>query len=191
MRARTSLRRIAMPVALAAVLAVVGAAPAMAYAPVDIVHTEQVRVGPYAMTVGFSKWPLRAMQSLDFTFVPSGGITGKSGTLSIQGAGIRSDGPGGPGRQPGEPLVRHPRKLDVWGLDTQAINTPGTYSFHFVIDGPQGHGEGTLTGLTVLDQPGPPLPLSWAVGSLPLGALLVFLVIAWRRNRPGRRILIA
>jgi hypothetical protein len=177
------MRRILLPVVLAAVLALVGATPALAYAPVDIVHTEQVQVGPYTVTVGFSTWPIRAMRSLDFTFMPDGGIADKSGSLILRGPGF------GNGKR-GRPLDRHPRKRDTWGLDTQALNTPGTYSFGFVINGPQGQGDGTLDGVTVLDQPGPPLPLSWAVGSLPFGALLVFLVIVWRRTRPGRRQLV-
>ena len=63
--------------ALGATLAV--ATPALAYPPVDIVHTEQVTAGPYHLTVGFSTWPIRAMRSLDFTFMPDGGIAGKSG----------------------------------------------------------------------------------------------------------------
>jgi hypothetical protein len=182
MRTRISLRRIT-PVLLCAVLVLFGATPAMAYAPVDIVHTERVQTGPYMVTVGFSKWPLRAMQSLDFTFMPDGGIAGKSGSLVIKGPSTR--GKGG-----SSPLVRHPRKRDTWGLDTVALNTPGTYSFGFAIDGSLGTGDGTLTGVTVLDQPGPPLPLSWAVGTLPLGVLVVFLVFAWRRTRPGRRQLV-
>lgn len=182
MRGSVFLRRIA-PVVLSAVFVLSAALPAMAYAPVDIVHTERVQAGPYMITVGFSKWPLRAMQSLDFTFTPDGGIAGKSGSLSLQGPGAKAKGRGGP-------LVRHPRKRDSWGLDTLALNTPGNYSFGFVIDGPLGSGQGTLNGVTVLDQPGPPLPLSWAVGTLPLGVLVVFLVVAWRSTRPGRRRLV-
>ena len=48
------------------------ALPAWAFEiePIHIVHTERVRAGPYDITVGFSTWPLRAMQSLDFTFTP-------------------------------------------------------------------------------------------------------------------------
>ncbi|HEV3358095.1 MAG TPA: hypothetical protein VG247_14970 [Pseudonocardiaceae bacterium] len=177
------MRRIVVPIVLAALLAVFGAVPASAYAPVDIVHTERVQAGPYAVTVGFSTWPIRAMRSLDFTFSPDGGIADKSGSLIMTGPEF------GP-RGSDSPLVRHPRKRDVWGLDVQALNTPGSYTIGFVINGPQGQGEGTLNNLTVLDQPGPPLPLSWAVGTLPLGALLVFLVIVWRRTRPGKRALI-
>ena len=177
------MRRICIPVLLAAILAMFGAVPAMAYAPVDIVHTERVQAGPYTVTVGFSTWPIRAMRSLDFTFMPDGGIADKSGSLIMQGPGV----------QRGDrisPLVRHPRKLDTWGLDVKSLDAPGSYNIGFIIDGPQGEGQGTLTGVTVLDQPGPPLPLSWAVGSLPFGALLLFLVIAWRRTRPGRRRLV-
>ena len=172
------LRRLTIPLVLAAILGVVGAAPALAYAPVDIVHTEQVQAGPYTVTVGFSTWPIRAMRSLDFTFAPDGGIAGKSGTLLMDGPGIKPD-------EHVTPLARHPRKLDTWGLDVKALDNPGTYSIGFVINGPQGQGTGTLHGITVLTQPGPPLPLSWAVGSLPFVALIAFLVVVWRRTKPG------
>jgi hypothetical protein len=163
----------------ALLLPVATAAPAMAYEPVNIVHTEHVQAGPYSLTVGFSTWPLRAMQSLDFTFIPDGGIDGKSGTL------VRT-APGG-GHFAKTPLARHPRKRDVWGLDVFALQQEGNWQFTFAIDGPQGHGEGTLSPLPVLAQPGPPLALSWAVCSLPFLALIAFLVIAWRRGTPAVR----
>lgn len=179
MLARISLRRLAVLLLAAATLGLVTAGPAAAYQPVNIVHTERVQVGPYGVTVGFTTWPIRAMQSLDFTFLPDGGIAGKSGTLKISGPDRRAT-------RRVEPLVRHPRKRDSWGLDVRSLNAPGDYGFTFVIDGPQGHGEGTLQGVRVLDQPGPPLPLSWTVGLLPLAGLVIFLVVVWRRLRPGR-----
>jgi len=163
-----------------AALSVVAAAPAMAYAPVDIVHTEHVQAGPYGITVGFSVWPIRAMQSLDFTFLPDGGIAGKSGSLTLNGPGVKSD-------EHVTPLVRHPRKRGSWGLDVKAFNAPGTYSFGFAVDGPLGPGQGTLSGVRILNQPGPPLALSWLVGALPFIGLVVFLAVAWRRIKPGRR----
>jgi len=169
---------LAVAALVTAALSLAGAAPAMAYAPVKVVHTERVQVGPYGVTVGFSVWPIRAMRSLDFTFMPDGGIAGKSGRLLLNGPGFKS-------QDHVTPLVRHPRKLDTWGLDVKALNAPGTYSFGFAIDGPLGHGEGTLHGVRVLKQPGPPLALSWTVGSLPFLGLLVVLVVAWRRIRPG------
>jgi hypothetical protein len=170
----------ALPVSTRAAHA--AAEPEQAYAPVEVVHTEQVRAGPYQLTVGFSTWPLRAMQSLDFTFAPDGGLAGKSGTLSTTGPGME----GGPRRA--SPLSRHPRKRDVWGLDIQSLSTAGTWSFTFVIDGPQGRGTGTLDDLTVLEQPGPPLALSWALCTLPVLGLIAFLIAAWRRHRPSRHL---
>ncbi|WP_228001827.1 hypothetical protein [Nocardia australiensis] len=174
------LRRLAVTLLAVVTLSLVAMSPASAYAPVDIVHTERVRVGPYDVTVGFSTWPIRAMKSLDFTFMPEGGIADKSGTLRLAGPAIR------PGRK-AAPLVRHPRKRDSWGLDIRAFDSPGAYSFTFAIDGPLGHGEGTLDGIEILDQPGPPLPLSWTISSLPLLGLIIFLAVAWRRTRPGRQ----
>jgi hypothetical protein len=73
-------------------------------------------------------------------------------------------------------------------LIVAALTTDG---FAFAIDGPQGHGEGTLSGVAVLSQPGPPLAISWTVGSLPAVALIVIIAIAWRRIRPGRQPLFA
>ncbi|RJO73841.1 hypothetical protein D5S18_21015 [Nocardia panacis] len=152
---------------------------ASAVTPVTIVHTEHIKAGPYDVTLGFSVWPLRAMQSLDFTFSPDGGIAGKSGALMMTGPGIKR-------KDRNEPLVRHPRQRDDWGLDVRSLDAPGTYTIGFKIDGPAGHGEGRLENLTVLDQPGPPIALSWAVCSLPLLALIGLLAVCWRRVRPGR-----
>ncbi|MUM16113.1 hypothetical protein FZI91_11840 [Mycobacterium sp. CBMA271] len=149
-------------------------APANAYAPVNVVHTEQVAAGPYQLTVGFSTWPLRAMQSLDFTFIPADGITGKSGTLTI----VTPDG-----REPRpEPLARHPRKRDVWGLDIRALQEEGHYQFIFDVTGPRGPGKGLLD-VEVLPQPGPPLALSWTFSLIPVFALAGVLIAAWRRTR--------
>nr|WP_153414960.1 hypothetical protein [Nocardia macrotermitis] len=173
------MRRLGVLLLTVATLGLLTAGPAAAYQPVNIVHTERVQVGPYGVTVGFTTWPIRAMQSLDFTFLPDGGIAGKSGTLKINGPDRRAT-------RRIQPLVRHPRKRDSWGLDVRALDAPGGYSFTFTIDGPQGHGEGTLPGVQVLDQPGPPLPLSWTLGLLPLAGLVVFLLVVWRRLRPGK-----
>jgi hypothetical protein len=162
-----------------ALLGVVGllfgtAGTALAYEPVNIVHTEQVQVGPYALTVGFSTWPVKALQSLDFTFVPDGGIEGKSGTLGLTR-------PGAPKRK-ANPLVRHPRKLDVWGLDVKALDEPGDWTFTFTVNGSDGPGTGELV-LPVQEQPGPPMGLSWAISTVPLFGLVALIVVAWRRTR--------
>lgn len=166
------------------VLALVGAvalmfgmaAPALAYDPVNIVHTEHVQAGPYSMTVGFSTWPVRAMQSLDFTFMPDGGIEGKSGRLVMSHSDQVTT-------SRGQLLVRHPRKREVWGLDVRSLPSAGDWTFKFTLDGPAGPGVGQLAGLKVLEQPGPPLGLSWGISTLPLFGLVALIVVAWRRTR--------
>ncbi|SEQ90051.1 hypothetical protein SAMN05216188_106138 [Lentzea xinjiangensis] len=150
------------------------ATPSLAFEPVNVVHTEKVQAGPYDLTVGFSTWPVKAMQSLDFTFAPEDGIAGKSGVLSMSWNGeLVDDGP----------LARHPRKRDVWGLDIQALPEPGTWTFTFAIDGPAGPATGELKNLQVMEQPGPPMGLSWAISTIPLFGLIALIVIAWRRTR--------
>ncbi|MFE7439039.1 hypothetical protein ACFU7X_00990 [Streptomyces chartreusis] len=144
-------------------------------------HTEHVQAGPYRITVGFSEWPLRAMQSLDFTFVPEGGIAGKSGSLSIDAPNMDED-------QAKSMLVRHPRKRDVWGLDVRALPAPGKADFTFEVTGSKGTGKGTLRAVTVLEQPGPPMALSWTVCALPVIGMLSYLVVGWRRNKPSERV---
>ncbi|ANZ40181.1 hypothetical protein BBK82_33275 [Lentzea guizhouensis] len=150
------------------------ASPALAFEPVNVVHTEKVQAGPYEVTVGFSTWPLKAMQSLDFTFAPEDGITGKQGTLTmLYGNEVMDD----------DPLARHPRKREVWGLDVQALPEPGTWAMKFDITGPEGAGSGELKNLRVMEQPGPPMGLSWAISTIPLFGLVALIVVAVRRTR--------
>ncbi|MFD9699936.1 hypothetical protein [Lentzea sp. NPDC059081] len=149
-------------------------APALAFEPVNVVHTEKVKAGPYDLTVGFSTWPIKAMQSLDFTFAPEGGVEDKKGTLTLLYSGKKFND---------DPLARHPRKREVWGLDIQALPEPGTWAFRFDIDGPAGPATGELTDLQVMEQPGPPMGLSWAISTIPLFGLIALIVIAWRRTR--------
>ncbi|MCR3750051.1 hypothetical protein [Lentzea californiensis] len=148
--------------------------PALAFEPVNVVHTEKVKAGPYDLTIGFSTWPVKAMQSLDFTFVPENGLEGKKGTLTLFRGDVESDG---------GPLARHPRKRDVWGLDVFALPEPGAWTMRFDIDGPAGAGTGELKNLQVMEQPGPPMGLSWAISTFPLFGLIALIVVAWRRTR--------
>lgn len=158
----------------AAALLLGSAAPALAYEPVNVVHAETVQAGPYKLTVGFSTWPLKALQSLDFSFAPE---AGSRPLRQADGAGAGDD------REYPRPLVRHPRKREVWGLDVQSLPTEGNWTLKFTVDGAQGAGSGQLS-VPVLEQPGPPMGLSWAISTLPLFGLVGLLVVAWRRSRP-------
>lgn len=156
------------------------AAAPVSYAPVVIVHEERLAVGPYELTVGFSAWPLRAKQSLDFTFQPAGGIDHVKGTLAVFAPSGEEQTMR---RPPGETgLPRHPRKPDVWGLDVYALQSPGDWAFRFGLDGPQGHAEATMR-LSALEPPGPPLALSWLGSTVPLIILLGLLALGLLRGR--------
>ncbi len=176
---RTALRLLNLigAIGLIGLSGVMSGTPAVAqpYEPVKAVHSEQVQAGPYRLTVGFSAWPLKAMQSLDFTFVPGGGIGGKSGTITL----IGPDG----ARQESR-LVRHPRNRQVWGLDILALPDQGRWTLRFAVNGPSGSGTGDVV-VNVLEQPGPPLGISWAISSVPVLGLITLIVTAWRRTWPS------
>ena len=146
-----------------------------------VVHQERLDVGPYELTVGFSEWPVRAQQSLDFTFEPAGGVEQVTGTLvavSPSGAVDNLRRPVGV-----DGLPRHPRQPEVWGLDVFALDEPGDWTFTFGLDGPQGAATAQMT-LPVLDQPGPPFALSWLVSLVPL--VVIVGVVATAARRGGR-----
>lgn len=182
MRARTGMRRLVFCTVLA--LTGLPAAPAaQAQPPVGVVHTETTTVGPYLMRVSFSEWPLSAQRSLDFLFTPAGGIDDLHGTLRLMGPSgtefrpnIQSDGP------QGRALVRHPRARDSWGLDIVALPEEGMWRFEFAVAGPRGPGTGMLP-VPVGPRPGPPAALGWAVGLLPLVAVLPLGGVLWARGR--------
>jgi hypothetical protein len=179
-------RRLA--VGLVTIGLVVGlAAPAQAattqdYAPVQILHQERLAVGPYELTVGFSAWPVRARQSLDFTFEPTGGIDRFAGTLAVVSPTGEADDLRRPPGVAG--LPRHPRQPDVWGLDVFALDEPGDWTFTFGLDGPQGPATATMT-VPVLEQPGPPVGLSWLISTVPL--FLIVGLLATGVVRGGRQ----
>ncbi|MBB5957965.1 hypothetical protein FHS29_004573 [Saccharothrix tamanrassetensis] len=162
---------------LAVLIALLVATPAEAVPPVEVVHTENVRVGPYAMEVSFSDWPIRAERSLDFVFRPADGIAAHDGRLRI----VSPDGTGREAR-----LARHPRARDMWGLDIRALPDEGRWRLEFAVSGPRGEGRGGLD-VAVGPRPGPPALLSWTVGLGPalLGGLAV-LVLWWRGRRTSR-----
>jgi hypothetical protein len=71
----------------------------------------------------------------------------------------------------------------VWGLDVRSLPAAGDWTMRFVVEGPAGEGTGELTALKVMQQPGPPLGLSWGISTLPLFGLIALIVVAWRRTR--------
>jgi hypothetical protein len=76
----------------------------------------------------------------------------------------------------------------VWGLDVYALDMPGDWVFTFGLDGPQGAATSAMT-IPVLEQPGPPLGLSWLGSTVPLlvmlGVVAAGLVTGGRRRMPA------
>lgn len=172
-----NLARALVAVATAALAVGVSTPQALAIEPLPVVHSEFAQVGPYRMQISFTDWPLLASKSLDFTFLPDGGIAASTGTLAIRD-------PGGADWDD-ESLYRYPRARDRWGLDTFALPDQGTWTFDFTVNGPDGKGTGTVA-LPVGPRPGPSLPLSWAVAVFPAIAMIpVFVILFMRGRRAG------
>jgi hypothetical protein len=152
--------------------------------PITLAHTEKVQVGPYNVTVGFSRWPVQADRSFDLIFDVEGGIQDKNGTVTLVAPTLRDadDFFNYP-----FPLSRFARDRNVWGFDVIAFPEQGQWQYQFVIDGPRGQGEGTLD-VVFLERP-PFLPgiVNWSLGFIPLIALFVLIIVSWLRVRPGKR----
>ena len=174
--------RVSRPaVAATAAAALLLLAPAAALAHASDPHHETIQAGPYEVLVGFSEWPIRAERSLDITFDPEGGIEGKTATIKITD-------PNGDWERGGVgPLGRHPRQRNLWGLDLIAFPTPGDWTIELTIDGPEGTGTGTLSGIPVGERPGPPPAPMWVIAALPLVFLVWLGVRGWVRVRPDKK----
>lgn len=169
------------------------AGPAVAAAPPlpgEIVHTETVRMSDQStMTVSFTKWPIRALQSLDFTFEPAGGIEGRTGLVTtVSPSGDRRGLQGIVLERRGDSIVlpRHPRARQVWGLDVVSLPEEGTWRFEFAVEGRGGTSTGVLP-IRAIEQPGPPLALSWTVALTPWAPVAVLVAVGWGRTRRIRK----
>ncbi|TDD22715.1 hypothetical protein [Nonomuraea diastatica] len=158
--------------------------------PGEIVHMETVRMSDRStITVSFTEWPIRALQSLDFTFEPAGGIEGRTGLVTtVSPTGNRRGLAGIVLQRRGDSIVlpRHPRARQVWGLDVVSLPEEGTWRFEIAVEGPDGTSTGVLP-LPAIEQPGPPMPLSWTVALAPWAPVTLLLAGSWLRTRRIRR----
>ena len=180
----TRIRR-AMSLAVVALLALlVFPGTARAAEPVPIVHRETMSAGPYELTVGFSKWPLAEGVSFDLLIDPADGIADKTGTFTILS-------PNGMAFEyfEDEPLARHPRQRDSWGLDVvsfQDTGAGGPWTLDVSVDGPQGPGKARLV-VPFEPLPGPPQAMSWLIATIPMVLIAAMILVAWIRLRPARQ----
>ena len=162
---------------LAVVLACFGST---GFAEEIIKHRETIQVGSYQLEVGFSQYPLQAERSLDMTFMPVGGIEGKSGTATLTLKDSKDS------IQIKQDLVRFTKNRSIWGYDLISIPKKGTWNLEFTINGKQGKGVGNLK-LEVLERPaGPSVALTQPLGLIPILAVLMLATRAWLRVRPLR-----
>lgn len=152
--------------------------------PITLAHTEEVQVGPYNVTVGFSRWPVQADRSFDLIFDVEGRIQDKEGTVTLVAPTLRDtdDFFNYP-----FPLSRFARDRNVWGFDVIAFPEEGQWQYQFVIDGPQGQGTGSLDVVFLERPPFLPSIVNWSLGFLPLIALILLITVSWLRVRPGKR----
>ncbi len=151
---------------------------------ITLAHTEQVNVGPYNVTIGFSRWPVQAERSFDLIFDVEGGIQDKEGTVTLMAPTLKDtdDYFNYP-----FPLSRFARDRTVWGFDVIAFPEQGQWQYQFVIDGPQGQGTGSLD-VVFLERPAfLPGLVNWSLGFIPFIALIVLITVSWLRVRPGKR----
>lgn len=161
---------------LAALALLLWVSPLSAHAPES--HHITVQAGPYPVEVGFSEWPPLAERSLDITFSPAGGIEGKTAALTM-------NGPTGTDYQDSGPLGWHPRQRTLWGLDLIALPLAGAWTMELEISGPEGPGAATVGPFEVGARPGPPAPLAYLIGIVPLLAVVGLIVTGWRRVHPA------
>ncbi|KOX18573.1 hypothetical protein ADK67_35725 [Saccharothrix sp. NRRL B-16348] len=175
--------RAALGVAVAVALVAAPGATAQA-STLTIVHSEQVSLGEHTLTASFTDWPVRAGRSLDFTFEPTGGIEGRSGTVrAIAPSGEPTAlGIVGLDGEADMELQRHPLARHAWGLDVVALPEEGLWRFEFTVHGPDGASTGTLP-IAAGPMPGPSPALSWVVGMAPWAVALLVLARRWLKVR--------
>ncbi|CAM3315049.1 hypothetical protein KIPE111705_01655 [Kibdelosporangium persicum] len=178
------MKRLRLAICVAILVVLTAPAASAQPEPLTIVHSERIPLGTGTLTASFTDWPVKAGRSLDFTFEPTGGIEGRTGTIrAITPSGeARALGIVGLDGDPDMRLQRHPRARHAWGLDVVALPEEGLWHFEFAVNGPDGTARATLP-ITAGPMPGPPAGLSWAVGMTPWAVALVVLGRGWLRVR--------
>ncbi len=135
-------------------------------------YEQIIKVGTRNVTVRFSDYPVRAERSLNITFSPEGGIAGLTATGKFVD------------RTSEFSLDRFPSNRKVWGFDDISFKQPGKRTFELSI---AGIGKGRLE-FTVGERPaGPSSELIYALGIMPILALFVLAIRAWRKVQPAKQ----
>jgi hypothetical protein len=147
----------------------------------EVKHSKNIRVGQTNIRMDFSDFPLRHERSLDITFVPNGGIIGKTALINLIGPNKAFISWLNPNRET-KPLPRFPRDRSVWGLDSIAMTAEGTWLLELTIEG-----KTARVPLEVLARPaGPTNNQILLIALLPIVGLIVVAARGWLRLHPTR-----
>jgi len=140
-------------------------------------HVERVVVGPYALVVEHTYWPVKAQTNVDLVVIVSGGDEGKT----VYGKLIAP--PESTIRPTRSVLISHPNMADSLTIHNYKIRESGIWQLEFEI---VGH-DGTFTGRTkpfTVDGP-PAFPL-WVGNLITIIPAVGFAVFLWRERRRVR-----
>jgi hypothetical protein len=147
----------------------------------EIKHSENIRVGQTNVRMDFTDFPVRHERSLDITFAPDGGITGKTATVNLIGPNNEFISWLNPNRET-KPLPRFPRDRSMWGLDSIAMVAEGKWMLELTIDGQTGR-----VPLEVLARPaGPSNNQILVLAMLPFVGLIIVATRGWLQLQPTR-----
>jgi len=141
------------------------------------VRTVRAQAGPYPLIVSLYADPARAGYALPFAVAPAQPV---DGMLSYQVTSVPSHG------DVSATAVRatiSPDALVHNGIQGDAeITVQGRWTLQITVTGPAGTSQATVPLIATTVAPAIPGWLAWLIGSLPLSALLVFLLVSRRRQ---------
>lgn len=140
-------------------------------------HVVRVQAGPYPLIVSLYTYPARAGYALPFTVAPAQPV---DGTLSYQVTSVPSHG------DVSATAVRASISPDASvhnGIQGAAeITVQGRWTLQITVTGPAGTSQAAVPLIATTVAPAIPGWLAWLVGSVPLYALLVFLLVSRQRK---------
>jgi hypothetical protein len=138
--------------------------------PARVAH---VNAGPYPLTVSLYKDPANAGFALPFTITAP---QARSGSLTFDVSSIPDKG------VDATPVHATLTNTANGAQGTAEITVQGGWTLVVDVDGPAGHGVGSVP-ITATAPPAIPLWLGWLIGLVPLYGLLLFLLMQRKRKK--------
>ncbi len=170
------LRKLTLALAILAMLS----GTALAHPGHVVMSSQQVKAGPYTLTVEHNVWPIKANTNVDLVVQLENEAPGTKifarvipppGTTLVERA---------------TPLISHAQLPGTWTIYNYSLGAPGEWRMEFQVEGPQGRGVGALESIPVEGPPGLPLWMGWTLAFLPVFGFAWF--ILRERSRVRRAI---